>query len=211
MHGIMIKRLGHNVHVLEQNASSLRAGHAAGISAGPQVQEFFKAQDLCKQPFSLDCPGIQFIDENSRVKRFLKRPYHMSSWSVLYYRLRANFDGFASEYCPQPPVATEKEGKAIYHTQKRVTDVSYTDGSVTVRFEDLLRGVHDSLHADLVIAADGSNSIIRRMLLPEVQRPYAGYLAWRGTVREGDVSEETRKIFDGKITVQSMSKNYILM
>lgn len=211
MHGIMIKRLGHNVDVLEQNTSSLRAGHAAGITAGPQVEAFFRAHDLSQQPYSLDCPGIQFIDERSRVKRFLKRPYQLTSWTALYYRLRANFDGFASEYCPKPPTPAEKEGKAVYHTQKRVTDISYTDGSVTLKFNDLLSGNDGSLCADLAIAADGSNSAIRRKLLPEVQSPYAGYLAWRGTVSEGDVSEETRKVFDGKVTVQTMPGNYILM
>lgn len=39
MHGIMLKRLGHNVRILEQNVTRTRESPAAGIVAGSQVQE----------------------------------------------------------------------------------------------------------------------------------------------------------------------------
>ena len=207
----MIKRLGHHVQILEQSPTSLRAGHAAGISAGPDVQGFFATHDLSKQPYSIHCPGIQFIDRDSNVKRFWKRPLEMTSWSTLYYRLRANFDGFASESCPEPPTATEKEGKAVYQTTKRVTHLADADGPVVVRYDDVHNGGTGSLRADLVIAADGSNSVCRRMLVPEVQRPYAGYIAWRGTVAERDVSEASNKLFDSRVTIHRMHRNYILV
>lgn len=211
MHGVMAKRLGHNVHILEQSPLSHRAGYAAGIVAGPHVQKFFAAYDLSKRPYSIDCQGIQFIDRDSRVTRFWKRPMQLTNWSTLYYRLRANYDGFASEYCPEPPTATEKEGKAVYATTKRVTDIVETDGSLIVEYEDLISGSEPSLRADLVIAADGSNSTSRRILLPDVQRPYAGYVAWRGTVAESDVSEESRGILGSRMTMHGMNQSYIVM
>ncbi len=212
MHGIMIKRLGHHVRVLEQSPLSDRAGQAAGISAGPQVQEFFTSHDRSQQPYSIDCPGVQFVDRGSRVKWFWKKPMQMTNWSTLYYRLRANFDGLASEYCPEPPTASEKEGKVEYLTMKRVTDVQETDGSkMIVKYDDLATGANESLRADLIIAADGSNSTCRRMLLPNVQRPYAGYVAWRGTVAEQDVSPESNRLFDSRVTVHRMGRNYILV
>ena len=211
MNGIMMKRLGHNIHILEQNPSSIRSGHAAGIRAGPQAQEFFRKYDLLQQPYSLDCPGIQFINRDSKVKRFLKNPMCMTGWTTLYYRLRANYDGFASVYCPEPPTVTEKEGKAVYDLGKRVTNVSYQDGSVMVAFDDSINGGSGCLVADLVIAADGSSSAVRQLIMPELQRPYAGYVAWRGSVVEKDASEETKKIFDSKFTIFKMPRNYILV
>ncbi|KAH8727985.1 hypothetical protein GQ44DRAFT_824334 [Phaeosphaeriaceae sp. PMI808] len=49
--------------------------------------------------------------------------------------------------------------------------------------------------AGLVIAADGPNSTIRAMYLPDVRRTYAGYVAWRGTVDEDRVSQAARDVF----------------
>jgi 2-polyprenyl-6-methoxyphenol hydroxylase-like FAD-dependent oxidoreductase len=49
--------------------------------------------------------------------------------------------------------------------------------------------------ADLIIAADGGSSTIRRLLKPDVERKYVGYVAWRGTVPETQLSDEAREVF----------------
>jgi len=49
--------------------------------------------------------------------------------------------------------------------------------------------------ADLVIGADGPSSTIRSILLTKVQREYAGYVAWRGTVLESAASESLKETF----------------
>lgn len=121
----MLKRLGHNVHILEQQPTSSLSDRAAGIGAGSDVPRFLDEFDLTKQPYSLDCPGIQFVDGNSKVTRFWKRLQRLTGWSTLYHRLRANFDVFASAYCVSPPEATGKEGRATYDVGKRVTNVLY--------------------------------------------------------------------------------------
>ncbi len=211
MHGIMIKRLGHNAHILEQSTSSTREGQAAGISAGPQMQELLRKFDLCDGEYALVNPGVQYIDKNLRVTRFQDVSMTLTSWNVLYHRLRANFDGLKSEYCSELREEGEGQGQAVYDAGKRVTDVTYANGQVTLTFEDLINGGKGHLHPDLVIAADGSNSSIRQLLLPQLQKPYAGYFTWRGTIPEKDVSDETKKIFDGKVTVSVMDRSYIVL
>lgn len=210
MQGIMLKRLGHNVHVLEQNASSERPEAGAGITVGPEAQEFYKTYDLTQQPYSVPNPGVQILNAKSEVKRFMQRPMEMSTWSVLHYRLRANFDGYKSDLCPKPPSPLEGDGEAVFDIGKKVTNVTYVDGTVTVYYEDVVNGGQHSLEGDLVIAADGASSSIRPLLLPDVQRIYSGYIAWRGYVLESELSEETRNILDPRLSWYICKGGYIL-
>lgn len=58
MHGIMLKRLGHHVHLIEQSLSSARTDHAAGMGTGPQGTEFMKEHDLYPTQYSFPLPRI---------------------------------------------------------------------------------------------------------------------------------------------------------
>lgn len=210
MHGIMLKRLGHHVHLIEQSLSSTRSDNAAGIGTGPQGAEFFKEHDLYPGRYSFSCPGFNFLDKNSNVKRVLNLPLNVTSWVVLYYRLRANFDGLRSEHCPESINAPVSDGKAIYDQGKRATNIVSTDQLATVEFEDLRAGGSRTIHADLVIVAEGQSSIIREKFMPDHAEPaYSGYVVWRGTVPEKDVSEATSKLFNERFNVFAMSRGYI--
>ena len=210
MHGIMFKRLGHSVRILEQSRSSERANHAAGIGTGPRGFEYFKMHDLSEQPYAFACPGFQYLDQDANVKRLMPIPLNLTTWDVLYFRLRANFDGLKSQHNPDPPTSLGSDGDAVYHLGKRVVGVSYSDNLVTVEYDDLISGGSGSLHADIVIVADGSNSTIRNQLLPQLNVTYSGYLAFRGLVHERDVSESTRNLLDERFNVFVMNKGYIV-
>ena len=56
-------------------------------------------------------------------------------------------------------------------------------------------GKVDTMTADLVIGADGPSSTLRRILIPDVKRNYAGYVAWRGTVPEQGASVGAKETF----------------
>lgn len=54
MCGIVLKRLSHNVHILEQYSSSERSSLAAGIGSFEHVRSFWKQHDLVvDQPISI--------------------------------------------------------------------------------------------------------------------------------------------------------------
>jgi len=127
------------------------------------------------------------IDKDEREQR-------MTSWDLLYNVLRANFDGGGSrEYCPLPFAREEgqtAEGEARYEVDRIVVGVERHGDGMQVKFHK--HDDHDtiqSVHADLVIAADGASSSVRDLYEP-TERKYAGYVAWRGTVNERLLSEQ---------------------
>jgi len=212
MNGVVLKRLGHNVRILEQNTQSQRDDLAAGITTHPQFEEFMELHDRTEEAWFVHSPGIQFLDKASAVKRRMNKPLQMTSWGVIYNHLRANFDGFASNFCPNPPKPDEADGTATFDRGKRVTSLERIDSGVEIAYEDLLnkdeRGI---LQADMVIIANGANSTLRGSLFPSVERVYAGYVAFRGTVPEADVSEDAKKTFDPNLTYYSFKNGYILL
>ena len=212
MHGIMYKRLGHNVHILEQ-ASTARAGYAAGITARDDVLQFMKTYDVTNEKWFIDAPEAHFLNKEGKTKRVFKRPLCMTSWNILYHRLRANFDGLESAFVSNVPGPLEGDGDVVYDIGQRVIHVEYIDDKVRVEYQNVETLEARTLLADLVIAADGSNSFIRRKILPEVQRLYSGYVAFRGIVPQREVSKETLETFIGKTTIFSGSnpKTYILL
>lgn len=139
----------------------------------------------------------------------------MTSWDALYFRLRANFDGLKSEYSQSPPQINDGEDGpvAVYNIGKQVTSIEVVGIQVRVIYWDLSAGKSVETLADLVLGADGPNSIVRKTFLgPGIaERRYAGYLAWRGVVPENQVSEETRKLFRANITYSIVKGGHVIV
>lgn len=205
----MLKRLGHNVNILERSTSL--NGQGAGILARENVQAFFSKHDLCDQPYFVKAEAkLQFLNKAATVIRVWKAQLCMTSWDTLYYRLRANYDGLQSDYVREPPPNRKGDGKVTYENGCTVTNLRYGDGVVTLDFERSIGG-GGTLHADLVIAADGPGSNIRRMLFPNVERKYVGYAAWRGTIVESEVSSEARLLFGSCCNYFNYDSGHILL
>ena len=88
--------------------------------------------------------------------------------------LRANFDGVSSEYVKAP----EGAGKAKYEYGCSVTSVKEDENGkeMVVTYNDRDKKERTE-RTDRVFAADGPSSTIRNILLPHVQRRYAGYVS----------------------------------
>ncbi|KAF7904513.1 hypothetical protein EAF00_001847 [Botryotinia globosa] len=210
-HGIVLHRLGHNVRILERNLLSQQMSLGAGIAAMEHAQAFINKYDETKTPYSVTSPNVQYLDQNVKVKSTWNISIAMTSWKILYNVMRANFDGLESDICPQPPKQMEPRGEAIYDHGKEVTEVEYKDGLVTVKYRDTGTEAYGTIHADIVIAADGSSSKIRQALQPSLKIDYTGYVAWRGTALESEISEKTRTTFAYKTTFFAYKGGYIVL
>lgn len=183
MHGIMLKKRGFIVTMLEQEASGLRQNQDAGMMIRGEVQTILNGFDRVKQEFCVPADGPQFNLDKNEVPRFkYQKRGQLTNWNSLHCILRANFDGTTSKIVTEAPKSDDGDGRVQFRNGARVTDVKDAGEKVRLQFEDTINHTTETMEADAVIAADGANSTIRRILMPEVKRQYAGFVTWRGTV-----------------------------
>jgi 2-polyprenyl-6-methoxyphenol hydroxylase-like FAD-dependent oxidoreductase len=210
MSGIVLKHAGHNVRILEQDNNE-RESHMAGVCLGRDAKDFLAKHDRVDEPFSHESKQVQVLKQDGKAHVFYNARRDLTSWDTLYFRLRANFDAYPSTYYPNPPSVHDGHGTAMYQPRTRVLHIARSKEKVDLTIEERDTKTITTLTPDLVIAADGPNSSIRATYLPRSLRQYAGYIAWRGTVLESNVSAETRALFDAHATVTMMSRHHCIM
>lgn len=201
MHGIMLHRSGHNVLILEKDPGRPES-HMAGLAIATNTTHFLEQYDRVDQPLGIPSECWQFLDRENNPREFMRARRILTSWDALYYRLRANFDGLESEYCGRPSgLKNPNWGTASFVAGRRVTDITVTAEKVSVQVAGSGANEKSTYTADLLLGADGLNSVVRRTFVPEEKAKvrYGGYVAWRGVVPENDVSKETRRILQDKI------------
>ncbi|KAH8654637.1 hypothetical protein BGZ60DRAFT_547229 [Tricladium varicosporioides] len=213
MNGIMLRHQGYRVTILEKDpATSCRQSQAAGISPGPDFLKFLERYDRTGRPFSGGKGSVYICAKDGSTAQKVLMSLHYSNWGLLYSILRANFDGHVSKACPVLPEPITCLGESIYLSGKQVTGVQFTGEKVLVQFTDVSSQRRDETVSDLVIAADGSSSTIRNFIFPKVRRCYSGYVTWRGTVPESQVSTATSDYFDECAKIfQHLPKGYMLL
>lgn len=193
MSGLMLKHLGHNVRIFERSPTAMLQDQGAGIVFGPEAQEYFARHVKINRRISVPSHVRRTLDRNGQVISENDRRQEMVSWDMLYNALRACFDGVESDYCTVPE-KQKGEGDAKYLYARKVVGVKDLGQDVEVEYENAEEKTYKET-ADLVLAADGPSSTIRKLLLPDVERKYVGYVAWRGTVPESEASDLMKETF----------------
>lgn len=171
------------------------ANLGAGLACSPDMISFMSQYDLVQEPYFIETSGLRFFDVNGEddpSKEWLGYRQKSTSWNTLFHRLRANFDGMESGYC-DVPARREEDGEARYMDGCTVENVEYQEGEETMKvvYRDV-NGEERIIEGDLLIATDGASSKVRRILQPDVERKYVGYIVWRGTVPEKEISQKWR-------------------
>ena len=75
----------------------------------------------------------------------------------------------------------------------KVDSIPYTeDDALVATAEDVENSERKELKPDLAIAGDGASSRVGKLLFPETEAEYAGYVTWRSVVPKQQLSSETR-------------------
>ncbi|CAO2652441.1 Nn.00g007240.m01.CDS01 [Neocucurbitaria sp. VM-36] len=201
--GTALKRLRRNlnIRIFERNPTPLLHDQGAGVVAGEEVQKFFKTYDRTQTPLTISSQQRLYLDKSGDVIDREDSRQQMTSWDLLYHLLRTNFDGTKTEYA-EVPEAEEGQEEVSYEYGCIMTDIQVPTNvaepvNITVKRHS---GETFTTDADLIVAADGPSSSTRAMYFPDIKRRYAGYVAWRGTVSEHEVSKAAADVFIQKFS-----------
>ncbi|KAK3703339.1 hypothetical protein LTR37_014551 [Vermiconidia calcicola] len=199
------------VRILERAPTALLHNQGAGVVAGGETLQFFEEYVRPGREISVRSPMRHYLNRTGEEmpESVEHRTQRMTSWDLLYHLLRWRVEGMQSEYVEG--LEDDDLPKAEYENGCSVTKVEDAGtGGVRVTWTQTETGESQTAVADLLIAADGGSSTIRRLLLPEVERKYAGYVAWRGTVPEMELSGAAKEVFIEKFTFFHSSGNQAL-
>ena len=186
---LLLREQGFEVDLFERTPALLD-GRGAGIVLQPDTVRWIveRRPDLEVEDISIGSSVMRYLGEDNQVVHEEPAAWRFSSWTTLYRTLLDDF------------------GVQRYHLGEFAVGLDQDDDGVDVRF---VSGRQE--RADLVVFADGISSTGRRRLLPQVRPRYSGYVGWRGTVPEGEVSPETARLLDDALGYAVGDRSHICM
>ncbi|MFI5798695.1 FAD-dependent monooxygenase [Streptomyces sp. NPDC051677] len=185
---LLLRELGFTVDVYERTPTLLD-NRGGGIVLQPTTMKWFGERSAQRiEKLSTVTRHLRYLGERNDVLHEDPVEWRYSSWSTIY---RALLDDFGTDR---------------YHLGEFCAGFDQDADSVTLRF---VSGRTET--ADLVVFADGISSTARKRLFPDLQRTYSGYVGWRGTVPEGEVSEETRRLLGEALTYSVARDTHIVL
>jgi 2,6-dihydroxypyridine 3-monooxygenase len=186
--GLLLRDLGLDVTIYERSNVELEQ-RGAGIGFLPDSSRYLSERvGLDLDTISTTTDHIRYLDRRGHVTHDVAHHYRLSSWNSIYRQLLQAF------------------GRDAYRLGCEVVARHESPDGVTVTFAD-----GRSELVDLLVCADGVSSNFRTQLVPESVRQYAGYIAWRGMIREDALSASTVAMLGDAITYFVYANSHILV
>ena len=183
---VLLRDLGCEVDVYERSSEALQS-RGAGIVVLPMTERYFVEQSRLGGRVSLSLTYWSYVDADGNLLSADPDHFRFSGWNTVY---RGLLD------CLDPD---------RYHLNEEMVGIDQKPEGVTARMAN-----GRAVEADLLVCADGTSSTARRLLLPNVEPVYAGYVAWRGTVPERLLSPTARTDLGDSMLYQVLAGGHIL-
>lgn len=188
--GNMLKMAGWEVDIYERSLHDLDS-RGGGIVLQPDVVEVFRANgiDVSHMELGVSSQDRVVYHRDGTVLDKRPAPQMQTSWSLIYSTMKETF------------------GDAHYHRGRTLSRVEQDEDAktVTATFAD-----GTTVTADLLVGADGNGSTVRKLLWPNAEPTYAGYLAWRGLVHETEMTPAARDGLAGHFGFSSSTGSHML-
>jgi 2-polyprenyl-6-methoxyphenol hydroxylase-like FAD-dependent oxidoreductase len=170
----LLRAIGWESIVFERASEDL-AGRGAAIGVTEELFEVLRRIGVrLDTSAGVVVRSIIALDRTGRITHEVARNPVTDAWARIYRPLK------------------EKLPASCFHAAKTLARVEEGSETVTAIFTDGSRA-----QGELLIGADGINSVVRQQFSPAVQPRYAGYVAWRGIVEEADFAPGDRAlVFD---------------
>jgi len=185
--GLWLRRVGCDVTVYERSARLLE-GRGVGIVLHPATVRVLVSHGVPLRSFATAVCRTRYVGRDGDVVAEHPCRFWFASYSSLYRACLGLF------------------GRERYRLGKEA--VGYEEGSkgVRVRFAD-----GEEEFVDLLVWADGIRSTGRPLVAGGVSWVYAGYVAWRGTVREEELAVGDFEWFSEAVTYAMLQPGHILI
>ena len=185
--GVLLRSIGWTVDIYERSPRDLDS-RGGGIVLQPEVLAALQQASI-RYDASIGIVAKErvFLDKEGGIANRIPMRQVLTSWTSLYAAMRRHFP---AEH---------------YHQGAELTGFEDHGSHVTARFAD-----EQEHTGQLLVAADGSGSLVRRMLLPNVEASYAGYVAWRGLVNEADMPDEAASVLADRFAFFDYPNSHIL-
>lgn len=185
--GLALRGAGADVEIFEKSESEM-SDRGAGLVVQMEVLQLLEGLGIAtRQDVSVPSLSRQYLNRDGSVGAADRSRQLMTSWDTIYRQLK---DAFPKEN---------------YHHGSRLRNFEQNDAEVIAQFKD-----GREISCDLLVGADGANSVVRRLVLPNVLPEYAGYVAWRGLVAESDLEPAINEVFRDKFTFYQGRNSHIL-
>lgn len=174
---LLLRRLGFAVDVFERTPTELEH-RGGGIVLQPITMKWFDEHSRHRiEELSTSSSRIRYLGADNAIVHEEPAEYRYTSWTTVYRALLGDF------------------GTEHYHLGEFCAGFTQDDDGVELRF---VTGRVE--RADLVVFADGISSTAQRRLFPELDRGYSGYVGWRGTLTENEVSDTSYALLTDSLT-----------
>ena len=183
---LLLRDRGWDVDVFERSAAALE-GRGGGIVLHPATSRYLvERAGVAPDEIGVSVTWLRYLDGAGRVAHQSRCHYRFTSYDVLYRRL------------------LEAHGQERYHLAAECIRLE-NPSDPCLEFASGQRAC-----ADLVVFADGINSIGRRLLAPEAEPQYAGYVAWRGTVERSRLERALFEAVGDAITYHVLRNGHFI-